>query len=121
MTRNMVGDDDWRLMGQENYLQGILLRHRAWSETRPGWDHDHCAFCTETFGDERIPEALHEGWTNDTEYWWICDTCFADFRERLVGSWDEASSHRGLYRQPAFASLRSTVAGRLIAAKKLVG
>jgi hypothetical protein len=80
---NVAGDDDCRLSGQEKYLRGIRLSRRIWSETRPGWDHDHCEFCTAKFSDERIPDSLHEGWTNDAQICWICNQCFADFRERF--------------------------------------
>lgn len=79
----MSSPDDWRLQGQERYLTGVTLTRRQWRETRAGWDHDHCEFCSEKFADDRIPDALHEGWTTPDEYRWICDQCFADFRERF--------------------------------------
>src|SRR5947208_2930159 len=48
----LVGkEEDWRLRGQEDYLQGAtLLRkpYRAWSED---WEHDHCEFCWAKFMD----------------------------------------------------------------------
>ena len=78
-------DGDWRLAGQESYLTGATLIRQSWRETRPGWDHDHCEFCGATFGDDRTPDALHEGWTTEDEYRWICNTCFDDFRQRF--SW----------------------------------
>ena len=47
----MSSDDDWRLRGQEDYLQGATLirtRYTAWSED---WEHDHCEFCWTKFMD----------------------------------------------------------------------
>lgn len=76
-------DTDWRLNGQENYLAGAVLFYRAWRQSRPNWDHDHCAFCGVKFAAFEGAGILHEGWTTDDEYHWICDTCFRDFRERF--------------------------------------
>jgi len=73
--------DDWRLRGQEKYLSGVSLfrrKYRRYSET---WDHDHCAFCWATFSE--MDEDLHEGYTTDDEYHWICAPCYEDFREQF--------------------------------------
>jgi hypothetical protein len=91
---------DWRLSGQERFLQGAeLVRkpYRAFSET---WEHDHCAFCWATFMDpafsekhrkyvEEHPEVLTEGYATTADhprgadYHWICPDCFADFADRF--------------------------------------
>ena len=69
----MANDDDWRIRGQETYLEGATLirkRYTAWSED---WDHDHCVFCWATFMDPDLspesrksvgqnPEILTEGY-----------------------------------------------------------
>ena len=81
----MVSDDDWRLQGQEKYLTGATLYRRRWTQTRPHWDHDHCAFCWAEFGAEDSPDVLHYGYTDIKEYRWICEKCFQDFREQF--SW----------------------------------
>ena len=73
--------DDWRLRNQENYLRGVTLHWSMWTETRPGWDHDHCAFCFAEIADSRHPKAMHEGYTDAEDYHWICMTCFDDFKE----------------------------------------
>ena len=78
-----VSDHDWRLMGQQKYLTGATLVRRRWRQSRPHWDHDHCEFCGAKFADDRLADALHEGWTTPDEYRWICDGCFHDFRERF--------------------------------------
>lgn len=75
---------DWRLQGQERYLQGATLVWRAYQRYSPSWDHDHCEFCGKTFAEiELIPEALHEGYTTEDNYHWVCRTCFEDFNERF--------------------------------------
>jgi hypothetical protein len=88
----MVSPNDWRLHGQEKYLKGIVIQRKSWTETREGWDHDHCSFCGEKFADERIPDALKEGYTDNEEYYWICDTCFIDFKDLFDWVIVEASS-----------------------------
>jgi len=70
----LVGkQEDWRLRGQADYLQGATLlrkQYRAWSED---WEHDHCEFCWAKFMDphfspehERFiaenPDVLTEGY-----------------------------------------------------------
>jgi hypothetical protein len=72
--------EEWFLR-HEKYLTGITLVRRHWSQTRENWDHDHCEFCWKTFSD--WSGALHEGWTDPEEYWWICDDCFSKFHERF--------------------------------------
>lgn len=95
-----LGDEDWRLTGQEDVLADAVLarkRYRARSET---WEHEHCEFCWAKFMDpdfspehrkfiEDNPDVLTEGYTTTDEhpqgadFYWICDTCFNDFRERF--------------------------------------
>ena len=95
-------DDDWRLMGQEKYLQGatfVRKPYRVWSET---WEHDHCVFCATKFIDPAFSEAhaamvrddpavrtegyaaLGTGPEGQDDYHWVCATCFDDFRERFA-------------------------------------
>jgi hypothetical protein len=75
-----MSEPDWRLRGQQKYLRGLGLVRRRWSQTREGWDHDHCQFCWAKFATTADADALHEGWTTRDEYWWICDVCFNDFQ-----------------------------------------
>jgi hypothetical protein len=79
----MTGDEDWRLRGQEKYLQGAQLTWRSWKQRRPNWDHGHCEFCFAKFCDERIPDALKEGYCTKDEYRWICKQCFKDFAQKF--------------------------------------
>ena len=77
--------EDWRLTGQEVSLAGRTFRFARWSETRPGWDHDHCDFCWAEISDDTTGHAaFHEAWvTADDGGIWVCPTCFDDFRERF--------------------------------------
>ncbi len=75
---------DWRLQGQERYLQGVTLTWRRYQRYSASWDHDHCEFCGTTFAEqELLPEALHEGYTTSDNYHWICRLCFDDFKDRF--------------------------------------
>jgi hypothetical protein len=71
--------EDWRLQGQEKYLLGALLSRKKYTKPRPDWDHDHCSFCWKKFSD--VPGEANEGYTTADGYYWICDECFADFKE----------------------------------------
>jgi hypothetical protein len=69
----MANEEDWRLRGQEVYLQGATLirkSYKAWSDE---WEHDHCEFCWAKFMDPSFspehkrfisedPEILTEGY-----------------------------------------------------------
>ena len=81
----MTAKPDWRLQGQEKYLQGIALVHRLYRQNpkNPDWDHDHCEFCWAKFS-LTAPDALREGYASQDDYRWICTTCFTDFRERFA-------------------------------------
>lgn len=80
-------ESDWRLRGQEQYLQGVTLVRRKYRRyaKNPEWDHDHCEFCFAKFMVEDLAAALHEGYATLDDYHWICGTCFEEFRERF--SW----------------------------------
>ena len=76
-----MNDSDWRIQNQESYLTGATLFRRRWQQTRPHWEHDHCEFCGAKFSAEAGD--LSDGWSTEDESQWICDVCFADFRERF--------------------------------------
>ena len=76
----MIEKDDWRLFfGQKDNLRDKTLYFRDYTVVRSKGDHDHCEFCWDKFMDH--PETLREGYTTEDNYYWICPTCFADFRE----------------------------------------
>ena len=84
---SLAVDDDWRLMGQEQYLQGQHLTLRTWWPYRDGWDHDHCSFCQRHIS---VPlgiddsDAVDRGHVTDDNYHWVCESCFEDFRQRFA-------------------------------------
>ena len=99
-------DSDWRLQGQEDHLQGINLVHLQYEQWSESWDHDHCEFCWAKFmpagtaSPEDAGEPLHhQGYTNEDvegredHYWWICEECFADFKDRFA--WTVKPAPRG--------------------------
>jgi hypothetical protein len=78
-----VEGQDWRLHGQELYLAGARLHsaaHRAPSERGA---HDHCEFCNGKLSGQAGDDVVATGWLTEDRYRWICDVCFADFRESL--------------------------------------
>jgi hypothetical protein len=98
----MTTNDDWRLRGQEDYLQGVTLRWKQYAgqpNWNPEWDHDHCEFCWAKFMDADLPDVLRTGYTNTEQVihgkvrpeggCWICPGCFEDFHERF--SWKVAN------------------------------
>ena len=88
----MVDDSDWRLQGQEKYLQGAVLKRLRYSPVRADWDHDHCEFCGAKFAGVDHPDALIEGFATTDRSRWVCATCFGDFRERFGWSLTKADS-----------------------------
>jgi hypothetical protein len=79
----MSDQNDWRLLNQEKYLKGVtvvLRRYRRYPKNI-NWDHDHCAFCWVEFNTEDFPDVLHKGYCTLDEYYWICETCFNDFKD----------------------------------------
>ncbi|MBQ6182415.1 MAG: hypothetical protein IJK33_00810 [Clostridia bacterium] len=75
--------NDWRLMGQEEYLSGKTLYRIKFIKLSDEWDHEHCAFCWAKFS-EREGD-LHEGYCTEPENskkaFWICPECCEDFKE----------------------------------------
>ncbi len=77
----MVENNDWRLQGQEKYLKGVTLRFKTYSKYREDWDHDHCEFCQTKFMESNHLDMLHEGYSTEDNYHWICSICFNDFKD----------------------------------------
>jgi len=80
VTNNESNDkNDWRYIGQDDYLMSVSLQfspYTRWSET---WDHDHCTFCTDGFSE--YEGDLHEGYCTLDKKHWICEKCFNDFKD----------------------------------------
>jgi hypothetical protein len=76
--------EDWRLRNQADYLTGVVLYRRKYVAPSKDWDHDHCMFCWATFREKvESPRILTEGFATADGLWWICDTCFNDFRQQF--------------------------------------
>lgn len=74
--------DDWRLNGQEAYLSEVKLKHISFSDRRDkNSDHEHCEFCWEKISE--YPDTLSAAYCTEDEYHWVCETCFADFKEKF--------------------------------------
>ena len=73
--------NDWRLTTQEKYLKGVQLEWKDYARPSETWDHDHCSFCWAKFMDASQPEMLKAGYATPDEYYWVCPTCFEDFKD----------------------------------------
>jgi hypothetical protein len=76
----MVNLNDWRLQGQDKYLQGVIVFYKNYVDRKTTTDHDHCEFCWTKFS-ETIEGALKAGYTTSDDYRWICKQCFDDFKD----------------------------------------
>lgn len=81
----MVNQEDWRLRGQEEYLQNATLYFCDFTPFSETWEHEHCEFCWAKFGPES--ENLHNGYrtvpTNQKKSVWICPKYYADLKENF--------------------------------------
>lgn len=79
----MIEKDDWRLRGQEDYLQDVPLYFIPFQPISRKWDHEHCEFCWAKF--YLHEECLQEGYCTKAENGsgarWICSECYEDFKE----------------------------------------
>jgi hypothetical protein len=82
-----IEPNDWRLMGQERYLRGRQWLRKSYRKPRPEWDHDHCSFCQAKFMEPGTPDTLHEGYSTQDDYYWVCPLCFSDFKNMF--DWSE--------------------------------
>jgi len=72
----MVENNDWRLTNQKNYLSKKKLLHTTYKSNNESWDHDHCSFCM-----ENIDATTGYAYCTPDNYYWICETCFNDFKK----------------------------------------
>jgi hypothetical protein len=73
---------DWRLQGQEKYLTDQEFRYKKYADRVTKADHDHCEFCNEKFMDTER-DTLTEGYSAKDDYWWVCKSCFDDFKDQF--------------------------------------
>lgn len=80
----MVSKDDWRRMGQEEYLLGVELYYiKEFAPFSDTWDHEHCSFCWAKISQGE--GALHSGYctVDKRRSHWICNECFEDFKNEF--------------------------------------
>lgn len=65
------------------YLNGAILHWATYRVPSLKWDHDHCEFCWAKFTESGGPDSLHDGYTTDDGYRWICSQCFEDFKDQF--------------------------------------
>ncbi len=80
--------------GAEQGWVGARFRHKQYYRWSKNWDHDHCNFCWAVFEDpndpNRAPDSLREGYaqaateSHPDDYEWVCDVCFAAFKDRCA-------------------------------------
>jgi len=75
----MVEKNDWRLRNQKEYLLGKKLSIHEYYLGRQSWDHDHCEFCWAKF-----PDDCSKGYTTEDMYYWVCPSCFEDFKDMFT-------------------------------------
>lgn len=83
----MVDKDDWRRMGQEEFLaESTLLFIEEFVPFSEQWDHEHCCFCWAKFG--QCDQDLHSGYCTNgqKQSYWICAQCFQDFKDEFKWS-----------------------------------
>jgi hypothetical protein len=80
--------------GEKSSISGAQPSGKPYRAWRADWEHDHCAFCWRKLVEEGTPSddpetqtqgyaALGRGPQGEDDYHWVCDKCFADFRDRF--------------------------------------
>ena len=76
--------DNWRLFGQDQYLNGLELSFQRYSHSGNSPLADHCEFCSREFHESGTgPDVLTEGYASRNGFRWICRTCFDDFQDEF--------------------------------------
>ena len=73
-------EKDWRLVNQSKYLFGKVLFKTIFKQDGE-CDHAHCAFCWGKFSEDA--DDIHCGYCTTDKMWWICETCFHDFKDQF--------------------------------------
>lgn len=82
MDKNI--EKDWRLKGaSKDYLKGCTFIYKKYKKYRDDWEHDHCEFCSAKFKDVDADDVLRYGYSTKNDYWWVCEKCFEDFKDRF--------------------------------------
>lgn len=78
----MISENDWRLRGQEDYMQEMEFQYIKFC-SKGGSLHTHCEFCWHKFmeGSEGIKDCSPYGYCSLNEKYWVCKECFEDFKD----------------------------------------
>lgn len=86
----MTEERDWRLdiLGDRvvaGEIMGLEFTLRAFETPpdKPRYDHDHCEACFQKIMNHDGENIDKQGYVTRCGGTWICETCFADFRERF--------------------------------------
>lgn len=81
----MIEEDDWRLRGQEEYLQNKKFRFKKFTPSGNGNLHTHCEFCWHKFMEhvEGVEDCSQEGYCSSDNKYWVCEECFRDFKDNF--------------------------------------
>ena len=84
----MIVKDDWRLRGQDEYMQGMKFIYKKFAVGGDSNEHEHCEFCWHKFMEhpEGIEDCSSSGYCSLDGKYWVCEECFEDFRESF--SWE---------------------------------
>ncbi len=80
----MIDINDWRLRGQDEYMQNEVFEYVRFTLERDG-GHAHCEFCWHKFMEDSnaISDCSDSGYRSVSGKHWVCGACFADFRDML--------------------------------------
>ena len=81
----MIEKNDWRLRGQEEYLQNKTFQYKQFMNFTNKCSHAHCEFCWHKFMEnpEGIADCSRQGYCSMDGSYWICEECFKDFQDEL--------------------------------------
>ena len=76
----MQESNDLRLTNHR-YLNERVFTRKKYQSANIDNDHDHCEFCFTKFMQGNIQNTLQEGYTTSDGYYWICSSCYDDFKD----------------------------------------
>ena len=85
MGYNMSLGNDWRLRGQEEYLQNQVFQYIRFTGLPGKSLHAHCEFCWHKFmvNPDGVNDCSRQGYCGADGKYWVCEECLEDFREKL--------------------------------------
>ena len=81
----MIEKDDWRLRGQEEYMQGMQFTYKSFVSGSDNGEHEHCEFCWHKFMEQQegMEDCSSVGYCSVDRKYWVCEECFEDFKEEF--------------------------------------